>query len=105
MDVLVPVDLDGQSEVSDTTGPVSFHQDVFTLQVSVCDGRFALRAVDLGVQVTKARYGRVGQFQQRLDVQGVGLQVVVQRSVLVIVCDEVELRPRPGSFNVGRYES
>lgn len=65
---VVPVELDSQSKVRYTTESVLFYQDVFTLQVSVCDGRFALCAVDLGVQVTEARYGRVGQLQQSLDV-------------------------------------
>lgn len=84
---VVPVKLDRQAEVCNTAESVLFYQDVFTLQVSVCNGRFALCAVDLCVQVTEARYGRVGQFQQSLDVQGVGLEVVVQGSILVVVCD------------------
>lgn len=51
---VVPVKLDSQSEVCYTAGSVLFYQDVFTLQVSVCDGWFALCAVDLSVQVTEA---------------------------------------------------
>lgn len=51
---VVPVKLDSQSEVCYTTGPIFFNQNVFTLQVSVCDGWFALCAIDLSVQVTEA---------------------------------------------------
>lgn len=64
------------------------------------DGRFALRAVDLSVQMAQARYRRVGQFQQSFDVQGVGLEVVVQRSIFMVVCDEVQLGPRASSFDI-----
>lgn len=64
----VPVKFDRQSKVCYTAGSVLFYQDVFTLQVSVCNGWFALCAIDLSVQVTEARYGGVGQFQQSLDV-------------------------------------
>lgn len=49
-----PNKLDRQSEVSDTAGPVSFHQYVLTLQVPVSNGRFALGSKDLSVEVTKA---------------------------------------------------
>lgn len=63
-----PVKLDRQSQVCYATEPVLFHQDVFALQVSVRDGRFALRAVDLRVQMAQARYGGVGQFEQGLDI-------------------------------------
>lgn len=45
----VPVHFDGKPEVRYTAETVLFHQDVFALQVSVCDGRLALHAVDLGV--------------------------------------------------------
>lgn len=69
------------------------------------DGRFALRAVDLGVQVTEAAGGGVRQSQQRLRVQRGQLQVVVQRAVLVVVGDEEELREGAGAFNVGRDEA
>ena len=64
----VPVHFDGKPEVRYTAESVLFHQDVFALQVSVCDGRLALHAVDLGVQVAEAWYGGIGQLQQSLDV-------------------------------------
>lgn len=45
----VPVELDGQAEVGDAACAIFLHQDVLAFQVSVGDGRFALRAVDLCV--------------------------------------------------------
>lgn len=69
------------------------------------DGRFALRAVDLGVQVAEAAGGGVRQPQQRLRVQRGQLQVVVQGAVLVVVGDEEELREGAGAFDVGRDEA
>ncbi len=68
------------------------------------DGRFALRAEDLRVKVAEAGDGRVGQSQHGPAVQGGALQIVVQRAVLVVVCDEVELSPRARAFNVSRYK-
>lgn len=100
-----PVELDGEAEVSDAAGPVLLDQDVLTLQVSVGDGRFPLRAVDLGVQVAEAAGGRVGESQQGLRVQRGQLQVVVQGAALVVVCDEEELREGAGAFDVGCDEA
>lgn len=49
-----PDEFDRQPQVSYTAGPISFHQYVLTLQIPVSNGRFALCAKDLGVEVTKA---------------------------------------------------
>lgn len=57
------------------------------------DGGFALSAKDLGVEVRQARHGGVGQPQHGFAVQSGGFEVVVQRAVLVVVCDQVELSP------------
>lgn len=65
----LPDKLDRQSEVSYTAGPISFHQYVFTLQVPVSNGRFALTAKDLGVEVTQARHRGVSQSQHGLIVE------------------------------------
>lgn len=64
------------------------------------DGRLALGTVDLRVQVTQAAGCRVGQSQQSLRVQGGVFQVVVQRSVLMVVCDEEELSEGSRSLNI-----
>lgn len=49
-----PIKFDSKSQICYAAGAVLFDQDVFALQVSVRDGRFALRAVDLSVQMTQA---------------------------------------------------
>lgn len=95
-----PVELDGEAQVRDAAGAVLLHQDVLALQVSVGDGGLALRAVDLRVQVAEAAGGGVGESQQRRSVQRVHLQVVVQRAVLMVVCDEEELREGTRTFDV-----
>lgn len=100
-----PVELDGQAQVGDAAGAVLLHQDVLALQVSVGDGRLALGAVDLRVEVTQAAGGGVGQSQQALGVQRGEPQVVVQGAVLMVVCDEEELGEGPGTLDVCRYET
>ncbi len=84
-----PVEFDSKPEVSDATGAVFLYEDVLALQVSVSDGWFSLRAVDLRVQVTQATGCRVGQFEQGVCVQSGELQIVIQRAVLMVVCDQV----------------
>ncbi len=59
--VSLPVVFHSQAQISDATGAILLHEDVFALQVSVSDGRFALRAVDLCVEVAQAAGGRIGQ--------------------------------------------
>ena len=95
-----PDKLDCQSEVSYTARPVSFHQYVLTLQVPVSDGRFALGAEDLGVEVTEARHGGVSQPQHGFVVQSGWFEVVVQGAILMVVSDQVELGPGARSFNI-----
>ncbi len=56
-----PVVFHSQAQISDATGAILLYEDVFALQVSVSDGRFALRAVDLCVEVAQAAGGRIGQ--------------------------------------------
>lgn len=100
-----PVELDGEAEVGDAAGSILLDQDVLALEVAVSDGRFALRAEDLRMQVTQAARRRVRQPQQRRSVQGAQLQEVVQRAVLVVVCDEEELREGARPLDVGSDEA
>ena len=100
-----PVELDGEAEVGDAAGAVLLDQDVLALQVPVGDGRFALRAVDLRVEVAEAAGRRVRQAQEGLRVQRGQLQVVVQRAALMEVGDEEELREGACSFDVSRDEA
>lgn len=69
------------------------------------DGRLALRAVDLRVQVTQAARRRVGQPQQRCGVQRALLEEVAQRAALVVVSDEEELCEGTCSLDVGCNEA
>ena len=49
-----PDEFDGEPQVGDAAGAVLLHQDVLAFEVTVGDGRLALRAEDLGVQVAQA---------------------------------------------------
>lgn len=100
-----PNEFNCQPEVGYTARSVPFHQDVLALQVPVGDGRLALGAEDLCVQVAKAWHGGVSQPQHGLIVQSGGFEVVVQRAIFVAVSDQVELGPGAGSFNVSSYET
>lgn len=64
------------------------------------DGRFALCPVDLCVQVAQAAGCRIGQSQQSLCIQGCVFQIVIERAVLVVVCDEEELCKSSCSLNI-----
>lgn len=100
-----PVEFHSKPEVSDATGAVFLYEDVFALQVSVSDGWFSLRAVDLCMQVTQATGCRVGQSEQGLCVQSGELQIVIQRAVLMVVCDQVQLRRCSSAINVSSNEA
>lgn len=100
-----PDKLDRQSQVGDAAGPVPFHQDVLALQVPVGDGRLALGAEDLGVEVTEARHGGVRQSQHGFVVQRGGFEVVIQGAVFVAVGDQVELSPGASAFNISGNET
>ena len=63
-----------------------------------------LCAIDLCVEVRQPADGRVRKTQRARRVQTVLAQIVVQGSVLVVVGDEEELRPRPCALNVRRNE-
>lgn len=96
----VPVVFNSQTQISDAASAVLLDEDVLALQVSVSDGWFALRTIDLSMEVAQTTCCRVGQLQQSLSVQGGELQVVVQRAVLMVVGDEEELREGSGALNV-----
>lgn len=102
---LSPDKLHCQSQVCYTARAVSFHQDVLTLQIPVGDSRFPLGPKDLSVEVTKAWHWGVGQTQHGFVVQSGWFEVVIQRAVFMIVCDQVELSPGASSFDISRYET
>lgn len=69
------------------------------------DGRFALCAVDLRVEVAQAAGCRVGKPQQSLCVQGGVFQIVIERTVLVVVRDEEKLSECPCALNICSYKA
>ncbi len=60
------------------------------------------RAADLGVQVRDSARRRVRERQHLGRRERVQFEVVVQRAVLVVICDEEQLRPRPRPLDVRR---
>jgi len=82
-----PDELYSQSQISYTAGPVSFHQYVLTLQIPVSNSRFALRAKDLCVEVTEPGHRGIGQAQHSFIVQSGWFEVVIQRSIFMVVGD------------------
>lgn len=79
------------TEVGDAALAVLLHQHVLALQVAVGDGRLALRAEDLHVEVGEAAGDGQSHAQAAGGVQGAELKVVVQGAHLVEVGDEPQL--------------
>lgn len=100
-----PVVFHSQAQISDAACAILLYEDVFALQVSVSDGRFALCAVDLCVEVAKAAGCRISQPQQSLCVQGGVFQIVIERTVLVVVRDEEKLSERARALNICSYKA
>ncbi len=92
------------TQVSDAALQIFLHQDVLALQVSVSDGRFALSAKDLRVQVHQpAGYWR-RHVQSICHLHSNTLQVVVEWAVLVVVCDEPQLSARVSGGHIRSHE-
>lgn len=69
------------------------------------DGRFALRAEDLHVQVRQAAGRGHSQPQRQAGLQRLPLQKVVERTMLVVVRDEPQLRARVAGSHVRGYKA
>lgn len=100
-----PVVFHSQAQISNATGTILLYEDVFALQVSVSDGRFALRTIDLCVEVAQAAGCGIGQPQQSLCVQGGVFQIVIERTILMVVCDEEKLSERSRALNICSYKA
>lgn len=100
-----PVVFHSQAQISDAAGAILLYEEVFALQVSVSDGRFALRAVDLCVEVAQAAGCRIGQPQQSLCVQGGVFQIIIERTVFVVVRNEEKLRECTRALNICSYKA
>ena len=62
-------------------------------------------STDFCVQVRHTTGGRVRKREHLGRAECVRLQVVVQGPVVVVVCDEEELRPRTRSLNICCYKT
>lgn len=93
------------TQVSDAALQIFLHQDILALQVSVSDGRFAFSAKNLRVQVHQPAGYRRRHVQPICHLHGNTLQVVIERAVLVIVCDEPQLSAGVSGGHVRSHES
>lgn len=75
---LLPVKFDCKAQVCNAAGSVFLYQDVFTLQVPVCNRWLALCPIDFRVQVAQATRSRICQFEQSPVVQRSALQKIIQ---------------------------
>lgn len=93
------------TQICDAAAQLLCDQDVFALQVSVCDGRFPLGAEDLRVQVNEAARYRRRHRQTLCCFHGDSLQVVIKWSILVVVGDEPQLGAGVSGCHVRRHET
>jgi hypothetical protein len=97
--------LNRQTKVGDHAVAVSLDQNIFALDVSVGDSKFALGAKYFGMQVSDAAGRGPGKSKTRLRIDCIQLQVVMQRTVHVEVGDQQHLGPRPVALDIGRNEA
>uniref|UniRef100_A0A1I8GBC0 PDZ domain-containing protein n=1 Tax=Macrostomum lignano TaxID=282301 RepID=A0A1I8GBC0_9PLAT len=90
----------GQAEIGYAAG-----QDVPGLHVPVCDGRLAVQAANLGVQIAEAGQGAQGQLKAQAGWQRrLPLKEVVQRAKRVVLGDQPELGAALPAGNVASPE-
>lgn len=85
---------DGETQVADGAGAVRLDEDVLRLEVSVSDRRLTLSPDNLHVQMGEARRDRETHAYHSVRVHGRTVQVIKQRSLLVVVGYQPQLRPR-----------
>lgn len=93
------------TEVSDAALPILFNQDVLALQISVCDGRFALGAKDFHVEMSQPAGDGERHAEAVGSVQSAQLKVVVQGAHLVEVGDQPQLGAGVPGSHVRSYEA
>lgn len=93
------------TEVSDAALPVLFNQYVFALQVSVGDGRFALGAKDLHVEMRQPAGDGESHAEAAGSIQSAELEVVVQGAHLLEVSDQPQLGAGVPGGHVRSYEA
>ena len=90
---------DREAKVSDGAGSVPLDEDVLGLDVPVGHGGLPLGPEYLGVEVADALGGGQGHLEAGLVVQDVAGEEVVQRSSIMIVCDQQHLGPASSTCN------
>lgn len=93
------------TEVSNAAMSVLLHQYVFALEVPVGNGRLALSAEDLHMEVRQAARDGKRHAEAAGCVQGAELKVVVQGAHLMEVCDQPQLSAGVPRGHVRSYEA
>lgn len=93
------------TKVSNAALSILFNQYIFALEVSVGDGRFALCAEDLNVEVHQAACNGQRHAETAGRIEGAELKVVVQGAHLVEVSDQPQLSAGIPWGHVWSYEA
>ena len=86
--IRLTVEPDREAKVCNGTGSVSLDKDVLGLDVPVGHGGLALGPEYLCVEMTDALSCRQGNLEAGLVVQNIAGEEVVQRSSVMVVCDQ-----------------
>lgn len=100
-----PYKSDREPEVGERALAVPLDEYVTALDVPVSDRRFSPGAENLGVKMSDSRGDRETNREQARMIEDGGLQIIVERSSLVVVGYEEHLRPRAGALYVGGDET
>lgn len=90
-----------ESKISDDALSVNLHENVLRLQVAMRDRRLSLLSEDLSVQMYQAAGDREANVDHLVVAQWGLVQVIVERSELVVMSDQPELRARVPRRHVG----
>jgi len=84
---------DSKSQIANGASAIGFNKNVLRLEVAVSDGRFALCAQNLHVQVSESSGDRQGHSNHSRRVHGGTVQVVEEGAVLVVIGHQPQLSP------------
>lgn len=94
-----------RTQVCNAAAQLLCDEDIFALQVPMCDGRFPLCAKYLRVQVHQSTRYRCRHCQALCRLHGNSLQVVVKWTILMVVSDEPQLGAGVSRCHVRRHEA
>lgn len=90
---------DGKTKVADGAGTIRLDQDILWLEIPVRYGGLTLSAHDFHVQVSQSRgYGQ-GHSNHTIRVHRRTIEVVEERTLLVVVRNQPKLRPSSVVWN------